>query len=179
MAENLGDDNWIAPTGVRSVMRLVLVLLLVGLTACMTEQASRVAGDHTPQPARHDEDADGWFLRSISEDGKTLEIEYTMSGVASGCEEEGESYAEESDDEVIVHAVKSVLDDRNAPCTEELAHVDATITLKVPLGDRLLLGCLQKYEREQYPEAASDKRGEAKLCRSTSRGKHDAPAGDY
>lgn len=159
------------------------MLALLVLAACTTEQASRVAGDPTttPAPARHEEDADGWFLRSISDDGKTLEIQYTMSGVASGCEKEGDSYAEESADEVVVHAVKSVLDDRNAPCTEELAYVNATIALKEPLGDRLLLGCLQTWEQDELPEAVGDKRGEDKYCRTISRGEAGAPppGGDY
>ena len=164
-------------------MRWIAVLALFVLAACTTEEASRVADDPTttPGPARHDEDADGWFLRSISDDGKTLAIQYTMSGVASGCEKEGDSYADESADEVVVHAVKSVLDDRNVPCTEELAYVDATITLKEPLGDRLLLGCLQTWEQDESPEAVGDKQGEHKFCRNTARGDAGAPppGGNY
>ena len=156
-------------------MKRIVVIATLALAACTTREASRVAGDPTPQPGRHDEDADGWFLRSISDDEKTIGIEYTMSGVASGCEKQGESYAEESADEVVVHAVKSVLDDRDVPCTEELAYVEATITLNAPLGDRLLLGCLQAWEEDEFPDAVSNDRGEDKYCRSTHRGDTEAP----
>ena len=164
-------------------MRRIAAAVLLLLAACATREASRVAGDPTttPEASRHDEDADGWFLRSISQDQKTLEIQYTMSGVASGCERKGNSYAEESAEQVVVHAVKSVLDDRNVPCTEELAYVDATITLDEPLGDRLLLGCLQTWEQDEFPDAVGDERGEDKFCRGTTRGAADAPpaGGDY
>lgn len=157
-------------------MRRIVALAWLALAACATNDASRVAGDPTPQPARHDEDADGWFLRSISDDEKTIGIEYTMSGVASGCEKQGESYAEESADEIVVHAVKSVIDDRNVACTEELAYVKATISLDAPLGDRLLLGCLQAWEKDEFPDAVSDERGEDKYCRNTQRGDTGAPS---
>jgi hypothetical protein len=155
---------------------------MVVLAGCTAREASRVAGEPTLQPGatsepgRHSEDTDGWFLRSVSDDGRTIGIAYTISGVATGCEKQGRSYADESRHEVTIHAVKSVTDDRNMPCTEELGYVGTTVVLDEPLGTRLLLGCLQTWEQDEFAEEASTKQGENRMCRDRTRGESGLPS---
>ncbi len=92
------------------------------------------------EPDRRDV-ATEWYLRSISSDGRTINVVYTMSGVASDCEREGRVFAEESTAKVVVAAHKSVTTDRNRACTEELGYVEGSARLEEPLGDRSLVGC--------------------------------------
>ena len=82
-----------------------------------------------------------WYLRSISDDGTTIAFVYTMSGVASECELEGEPAVNEREDEVEITAYKMVTTDSERACTEELAYIDEVIELAQPLGDRELVGC--------------------------------------
>jgi hypothetical protein len=125
--------------------RFALATVLVfALSGCGVEGMSRLARS-SPSPAAtasdyKDEPVD-WFLKSISGDGQTIAIVYTMSGVASGCQREGVAVVEESSDKVTITAIKEVTTDRNRPCTEELAYVDETATLGQPLGERALVGC--------------------------------------
>ncbi len=126
----------------RFALASVLVFALAG---CGTEGASRLAGSNSPSPTAaasdyKDEPVD-WFLKSISGDGRTIAIVYTMSGVASGCQREGDAVVEETEDKVTITAIKMVTTDRDRPCTEELAYVDETAILGEPLGDRALVGC--------------------------------------
>lgn len=126
----------------RFALAAVLVFIV---TACGTEQSARVAGSGSPSPTAtaldyKDEPVD-WFLKSISGDGKKIVIVYTMSGVASGCQREGDPVVEETNDKVTITAIKLVTTDRDRPCTEELAYVDETAMLGEPLGDRALVGC--------------------------------------
>jgi len=126
--------------------RFALAALLVFvLAACGTEGASRLAGSGSPSPIAtasdyKDEPVD-WFLKSISGDGIKIAIVYTMSGVASGCQREGDAVVEETKDKVTITATKTVTTDRDRACTEELAYVDDTGELGEPLGDRALVGC--------------------------------------
>jgi hypothetical protein len=126
----------------RSALASVLVFVLAG---CGVEGASRLAGSNSPSPTAtasdyRDEPVE-WFLKSISGDGRKIAIVYTMSGVASGCQREGDAVVEETKDKVTITAIKMVTTDRNRPCTEELAYVDDTGELGEPLGDRALVGC--------------------------------------
>jgi hypothetical protein len=127
-------------------MRRAALVLVVLLSSCAGRQASRVAGDETPsptatgEPGRHDVRTE-WFLRGISDDGRTIHVVYTMSGVASGCEKAVGASAREERDRVNVGAFKSVIDDTSRPCTEELGYIDASVTLKEPIGSRALVGC--------------------------------------
>lgn len=82
-----------------------------------------------------------WFLRSISEDGRGIELVYTISGVASGCQREGSVSVEGTEEKVTVIAYKSVLRDGARACTQELAYIEETVTLERPLGEKALVGC--------------------------------------
>jgi hypothetical protein len=139
----VGDANIWVPSGVEGTMKRSLIAALFVLSACSPE-ASRVADGPSPTVTTaggyRDEPVE-WFLRSISDDGKTIALTYQMSGVASECEREGRTSATESADRVVVTARKSVTLDRNRACTEELAYVKAEVTLEQPLGERSLVGC--------------------------------------
>ncbi len=142
-----GGSNRLPVRGVIDAMRhyLIASILLFALAGCGTEQAFRVSGSPSPSPAQTpsdymDEPTD-WFIKSISADGRSIAIVYTMSGVASGCEREGEAKVVETDDKVTITAIKSVIKNRNRPCTEELGYIDETASLEKPLGDRALVGC--------------------------------------
>ena len=124
-------------------MKRFLLVLFVALAACGPQEAGTIAEPSpTKEPSNAMEpEATEWFLRSISEDGKTIAFVYTMSGVASGCQKEGTPDVEESDDVVIVTANKLMTTDKMRACTEEAAYVDDTVTLDEPLGSRALVGC--------------------------------------
>src|SRR5438094_9659973 len=141
--------------------RWLVLALLIGAVGCSkvaapaatTPAATRSpAGDYKTQ-------ATDWYLRSISADGRTLSIVYTMSGVASGCERKATTFAVESADKVIVTANKSVLQGEH-PCTQELGFIDATVKLNAKLGNRALVGC-------RVGKTAST---EDKTCRDIERG---------
>ena len=140
-------------------MRAFFVLALMMLAACSSE-ASRVADNPTPTPSGgyRDESVE-WFLRAISDDGKTIEFTYQMSGVASGCQREGKPSVEQSGDRVVVSAHKSVTLDRARACTEELAYVKASVKLDEPLGERALVGC----------RPGKTERSEDEICRDLKR----------
>lgn len=114
----------------------------------------------TERSSRRDEAVD-WYLRSIEPDQPTINIVYTMSGVASGCERKGRITANETDDKVEILAYKSVTTDRNLACTEELAYVEETAKLRRPLGDRALVGC----------RVGKDDPSEDQVCRDPERSK--------
>lgn len=100
-----------------------------------------------------------WFLVGVSADERTLEIVYTMSGVASECQRKGGVEARESEHRVTVRAHKEVNPSATG-CTLELVTVDEAVTLEDPLGERELLGCL--------PGSADP--NEDKTCRDLDRG---------
>jgi hypothetical protein len=121
---------------VRAGRVLLAVTFLLG--AC----ASDGAPDASPRDRTGRQDvAVEWYLRSISEEDRRIDIVYTISGVASGCERKGTASADESEAAVAVRAVKSVTTDRDRACTEELGYVEESVTLDEPLGDRALVGC--------------------------------------
>jgi hypothetical protein len=120
------------------VRRFVVAALLL-LTACSAAPTAKPSPTAS-NPRRRDEAAQ-WYLRSISEDGRSIAIVYTVSGVASDCQRPGAAFADESAEKVAVVAYKSVSLDRNRPCTEELGFIDRTVLLKAPLGSRALVGC--------------------------------------
>jgi len=119
--------------------RLAVVVVALALAACGTDTSG------TPTPTAGDDErrdvATEWYLRSISDDGRTINLVYTMSGVASGCERKGSARAEEASDKVVLIAYKSVTLGRNRACTQELAYVEDSVVLDQPLGDRALVGC--------------------------------------
>jgi hypothetical protein len=116
-----------------------MIVFLVIAVSC--SKASPPTSSPAPTPkGDYKTKATDWFLQSISSDGRTLSIVYTMSGVASGCERKATAQAVESADKVIVTANKSVLQGNHA-CTEELGYIDAFVTLNSPLGSRTLVGC--------------------------------------
>lgn len=119
------------------VRRFALAFAVV-LGACGSDGAP----DATPTggDGRRDQPTE-WFLRSISDDERTVAVVYTISGVASDCEREGRVVAEETDDKVTVTALKSVTLDRNRACTEELGYVEGSVRLDQPLSNRALVGC--------------------------------------
>ncbi len=125
----------------------LFVLLL--LSGCGND-ASQITASPTPDSGYRQEPTE-WFLRSISDDGKTIAFVYQMSGVASECEREGRPEVNELAKRVILTAHKAVTLDTDRACTEELAYVDETITLEKPLGERFLLGC-----RPGYVEPSED-----------------------
>jgi hypothetical protein len=122
--------------------RLVATAVVLCAAAC-AKQANR-ATEPTPSPTpvgNYKAEATDWALRSIGADGRTISIQYTMSGVASGCQRRGATTADESADKVVVTTHKLVLQDRNRPCTEELGYIDAVVVLNSPLRARALVGC--------------------------------------
>ena len=139
--------------------RFVLcVFIAFAAGACSSEVAPEPTSGG--RPARSNVTTE-WFLRSISSDGKTIAIVYTMSGVASGCEREGSAFGGEERDKVTVLAYKSVTNDKNKACTEELAYVDEAVTLRRSLGDRALVGC----------RPGKTSRSEDRVCRDLERSK--------
>jgi hypothetical protein len=124
-------------------MRYIACLLLLLFGACGND-ASQIAASPSPGAAHRSEPTQ-WFLRSISDDGKTIAFVYQMSGVASDCQREGTASLAQQADRVIVTAHRSVTLDNNRACTEELAYVDETVTLTKVLGKRLLIGCRPGY----------------------------------
>lgn len=131
-------------------MRVMLVAL-VALTACGSDEP-------TAEPGRRYQTTE-WYLRSYTDDQRTFWIVYTISGVASNCEREGRAFAEESSENVVLTAQKSVTLDRQRACTEELGYVESRVRLKRPLGDRALVGC-----RPGKVDASEDR-----LCRDPER----------
>ncbi len=109
------------------VLRFATIVLVL-LAACSAESDT---------PRRNE--ATQWFPRSI--DGRTINLVYTISGVASDCERKGRAVVEESADSVRIIAYKSVTTDRNRACTEELSYIEESVTLDRRLGTRALLGC--------------------------------------
>lgn len=103
--------------------------------------APGTADPTTPGDSNRRNVATEWYLRSISEDGRTINVVYTMSGVASGCERKGFGSADVSAGKVAVTTYKSVTLDRNRACTEELGYIEESVALDDPLGDRALVGC--------------------------------------
>lgn len=110
----------------------LLVFAALALVAC--------GGDGVDTDERENV-ATEWYLRSIDPDGRTVQLVYTMSGVASGCEREASASVEQTADKVVVTAYKSVSLDTNRACTEEFAYIEESVTLDEPLGDRPLVGC--------------------------------------
>lgn len=115
-----------------------LLCALVPLVACAKSSGPNVAS--LSPPVFRDEATD-WFLRSISADGRTIAIVYTISGMASRCQRSGHAFADESADKVFVIAYKSVNRAAAGGCTEELGYIDATVRLRMSLGRRALVGC--------------------------------------
>ncbi len=147
------------PVGLNVEMKRLVLLAIVVLGACSSD-ASRVADDPTSKPSgNYRNQRVEWFLRSISDDGRTLRFTYQMSGVASRCEKEGTPSVGQSSDRVVVMANKWVTRDRDRACTEELAYVKAKVLLDEPLGDRALVGCRPR----------KDERSEDKVCRDLKR----------
>jgi hypothetical protein len=116
----------------------LLLAAFVVLVACGSDGAPDVS---PPGDGGRRNEATEWYLRAIADDGRRIDVVYTISGVASDCERKGEARAEESADEVVVTAFKSVTLDRNRACTEELGFVEESVTLGEPLGERALVGC--------------------------------------
>ncbi len=140
------------------VRRLALAVAVV-LGACASDRtpdATPTAGD-----GRRDQPTE-WFLRSISDDGRTIAVVYTISGVASDCERKGRVVAEEDGEQVRVTALKSVTLDRNRACTEELGYVEGSVRLDQSLGDRALVGC-----RPGSLDASEDR-----VCRDLTRSRN-------
>lgn len=122
-------------------MRWALSAGLVLLLGCGAGQQDAGTGP-TPSasPGWVRESAE-WFLIEISEEGRSLGLVYTMSGVASDCQREGGVEVEETEERVVVRAYREV-DPAATVCTEELAIANEEVTLETPLGGRALLGCL-------------------------------------
>src|SRR5947207_7793085 len=112
-------------------MRRAIALLMLAVAACSSKPPQ--ATPAPTAPAYRDEGTD-WYLRSISADGRKVSIVYTISGAASGCEKKGFPFTDESPEKVFVIAYKSVARDKKRPCTQELGYIDATVTLRAPLG---------------------------------------------
>jgi hypothetical protein len=118
----------------------------------------------TPAPTRAPQTAPSgyerkdveWYIRSISNDNRTLKIVYQTGG----CDLDGGATAQESADKVIVDAWKFVRTGSGFACTADIRQSNATVTLAASLGDRALVGC------RPGKEAAS----EDQVCRDPNRG---------
>ena len=141
--------------------RVLTALVVMCCAACGDgggSDSQDPSGEYKTQPTE-------WFLRSIGPDDRTISIVYTMSGVASRCQQKGTTTVTEFRDKVVVTANKSVLTGTHA-CTQELAHIDSEVRLNTPLGSRALVGC-----RPGNTQVSENNR-----CRDTSRATESAPA---
>jgi hypothetical protein len=130
------------------------VILLLG--ACAGDDADQIAASPTIDAAFRAEPTE-WFLRSIADDGKSIAIVYTMSGVASDCQREGQANADSASGKTAVTAHRLVTLDSTRTCTEELAYVDETVPLPRRINEStILVGCRPGYLDDSEDEVCRD-----------------------